>query len=823
MRFHLNRLAYLGIATVLLLVFPVIAQAFAVNNLDRNASVLARVCDSAVNQMLASILQRHDKELEVSKEVRSSIRPFIDASYLLNDSSVGSGLVEEGNWVHGIALFDANGDNLTDIYILHDNRPPVMNNASLQGLQLGNRLFINLGVGPDGLPHFLETSAMSHVQLLGKKSMGVAVGDYDNAGRLDMYVANGLDGLSTIDPQRTPPGYHQTYGAYNPGEGENTLLHNDGNIPYTLPDGTFPWRSDRVVEVPIFSDRTLSAGVGGGSHETESATWVDIDNDGWLDLYVVNFMDVDFLPMRYIGQPAQYPYYGEKNILYHNNRDGTFTDITDKAGVGGTPVPANNPNFKNVSPNYPKDSLGRIVHPAGALSHHAAWYDYDGDGYPDLFVANDQNPIEVFHNNGDLTFTDVTEYTNMKVHGAWMEIGFWDYNGDGKPDLFATNLGFMGFYSPTVYRNGTVVFTDSLGLFRNDGVEMQLIGGKEVPVPKFTWVSNTVQVDWSKVLPPVGLSINRFCHPTIDLSNVGGLTYGEFGWGAIFPDVDNKGRQDLYWVGGLSRCDPAFKTLCLSSPGRLLYNDGNGTFTDISVEAHLLNLYGVNYTTRDRMNLLLAEIGSGLSFGDLRNNGYPDIIVSNKADYTPYAHDPPGSNKGEIVSLPTRLFLNPGGENNWLKVKLVGTKSNRAGIGAQVTVKLQDASLVTKLLLSGDVTAGQTQLDMLFGVGHSNEVTVEVKWPSGNRDLLQNVHTNQMIKITEGGHPAGSNTLATVPIISSSAASWHAPGTPLTVFHQSFTMPTLRDYELSSAPAVLVQLDSDLLEEPHDSSWVRWA
>lgn len=726
-------------------------QALASDRLDAQASALGRICDQ-----LFRPFGFQPKNPDFSKQVRADVKPFIDASHLLNDSSYGSGLVDQGSWAHGIAVFDANGDGLLDVYITHDNGPPMMDKRSLQGLPLSNKLYINLGNGPDGMPRFLETSAISGVQELGRISHGVSVADYDNDGRLDMYVTNGVVGLVTQDFQHQPPGYQPTYGAYNPGEGRNTLFHNDGNIPHTLPDG-------RVVQVPIFSDRTELAGVGGGSLESESSTWADIDNDGYVDLYVTNFVDLDYMPFRYVGLGGD-RYFGEPNILYHNNGDGTFTDITGKAGVAGNKYPQTNPDFLNANlGNKPplKDSLGRTVNPSGVLSHHAAWFDYDGDGYPDLFVANDRQPIEVFHNNGDLTFTDVTPYTIFKMQGAWMEIGLLDYDGDGKMDIFASNLGLGAFYTPIVYKNGTIAYTDFLGLFHNDGVEMKNINGRQVPIPKFTWMSDKVMVDWSKILPPVGFTLTPFCHKaSTGLSAAKGLEWGEFAWGAIFPDVNNNGRPDLYWVGGLNRCDPNFKTYCLSSPGRLLLNDGNDEFTDVSVEAHVLNIVGVNYQTRDRMNLLLGEIGSGVSYGDLDNNGYPDIIVSDKADYTPYGHDLNETalsfkSKGEVVAVPTFLFMNPGGNNNWLKVRLVGTRSNRAGIGAQVQVTLQDGTVQTKLLLSGDVMSGQTALELLFGLGQSTIVSkVEVKWPSGTVDALQNLGVNKVISITEGTHPA---------------------------------------------------------------------
>ncbi len=742
----MGKRTFLAIFAILVLAFPIVAEATAPDRLDANASFVARVCDSVVLG-LGNIFHNPTQAEAVAQRIRAQTKPFIDASKILNDSSLGSALIQKGDFIHGIALFDANGDNRTDIYITHDNRPIVMRNSSLAGItpNLSNKLYINTGNGPDGLPRFVETSAISRVQDLGKRSSGVAVGDYDNDGRLDLYVTNWLDGTITQDQQRQPRGYKPTYGFYNPGEAGNILYHNDGNILYTLPDG-------RIIQVPVFSDRTSAAGVSGGNHNTDSAEWVDINRDGYLDLFVVNSMDIDYAGQRYLGLPTR-KMLGEPNQLFLNNGDGTFANITAKAGVAGQMLTMYNPIDEAAQVNSPtlRDSLDRPVNPTGQLSHHAVWFDYDRDGFPDLFVANDQNPIGVYHNNGDLTFTDVTSYTNLNVEGGWMDVGFLDLNGDGKMDLFATNVGANTFSKPIVLSNGTVRFTRYDALFRNDGVLTKEINGKEIPIPLFTYVSHQVTVQWSPRLQPTGTTLSPVCHSS--LASASGLEWGEFGWGAVFPDVNNSGYPDIYWVGGTLRCDPAFRTYCLDSPGRLLINTGNNIFVDTSVEAHVLNLIGVNYATGDRMNLQLGEMGSGLSTGDLNGDGFPDIVVSNAADYTPYGHDLTNSFiHGELVAVPSFLFINPGGTNGWIKIKLQGTTSNWAGIGAEIRVTRTDGKVLTQFVLSGDVTGGQTDMVKIFGLGHAGVSKVEVIWPSGIVDSLSNIQTNQLIKVIEGTH-----------------------------------------------------------------------
>lgn len=721
--------------TVFLFLFPILAQAASPDAIESNVGTLKLLCDRIVSAFI-----RDDRDSV--GQGRDDVVPFIDASSSLGHYSTGSGLVHEGGSVRGVAIFDANGDGLLDIYITHDNRPPLIDQASSKELRLGNSLFLNIGNRDDGIPEFLDVSLEANVQELGRKSHGVSIADYDNDGRLDMYITNGVDGLITEDPQRMPAGYQRTYGRLNEGEGRNTLLHNEGNTERILANG-------RVVQVPIFSDQTDFAGVGDGS-ESFSSAWSDIDNDGFADLYVTNFVDLDYWGVRYPGLPAKYVL-GEHNTLYHNNGDGTFTDITESAGVAGRPRPqARAEDRRNQeSAAEIKDALSRTVNPGGVASHHSLWYDYDGDNLPDLFIANDFNALEVFHNNGDLTFTDVTEASGLDIEGAWMEVGLWDFNSDQRPDLYVTNLGAGAFSSPIIDEQGELILTRANGVFRNEGVEIVNLDGNDVPIPRFSYASDDLKVDWSKSLPPYGLTLRPQCHNSLNRAQ--GLEIGEFGWGAIFPDIDNDGDQDIYWIGGLRRADPSSQSLSLNNPGRLLRNDGDNFLTDITVEARVLNIMNVDYKTGFRLDLRFAEIGSGLAMGDLNNDGFPDIVIVNDADFTPFGHDPSNSLRDdEIVEVSSFLFINPGNDNNWIKIQLAGTISNRAALGAKVTVDLEDGRSFTKFLISGDVTGGQNALELLFGLGKSEVTRVQVHWPSGVVDTIDSPETNSLLRIVEG-------------------------------------------------------------------------
>jgi len=516
---------------------------------------------------------------------------------------------------------------------------------------------------------------------------GIAWLDYDQDGDLDLYLTNGV-------------------GAFN------GLFRNNG-------DGTF-------------TDMTFAAGVANGTGNS-GVVAADIDNDGYPDIFLTG--------EGYLAGPVQTP-----TSLYHNNGDGTFNDITATAGVpgAGTALSAamgdvNGDGFLDIfiaSPGHIPfltgpgtgeshenklylnngdltftdvtavagvgglyvDFFGDVVSDGACV---AAFSDYNNDGLADIFVGNCNaywstslpkqpipvrpTPFNLFRNNGDGTFTDVATVAGLDLPGFWMGLAFGDYDNDGDLDLFATSTGTaLGGVFPHA-------------LFRNNGDGT------------YTEVSASV-----------------------------GIPNSEFGWGCTFADFDNNGAIDLYQVGSL----PMFGIVGpgAGSPGRLYFNDGNGSFVEDTAAT------GVD---------LSSKYTSGLAQGDFDGDGFADIAVMT----APY----PGVASEEFV-----LLRNRGNNNHWLTVRLVGTMSNRDGIGALIVVEtgksVREAgggkaagSAVRRQLR--EVRAGSSLASSetpwpTFGLGQKRRAKVTVIWPSGLIESFRGNAADQVIVLVEGtGHP----------------------------------------------------------------------
>ena len=416
---------------------------------------------------------------------------------------------------------------------------------------------------------------------------GSLFADYDNDGYLDLYITRG--GWS--------------------GAAENTLYHNNG-------DGTF-------------SDVTHAAGVA-DPQSSFCAAWADYDNDGYLDLYIADGV---------IGD-------GAANVLYHNNGDGTFTNTAESAGVANT-----------------GNSLG------------TAWGDYDKDGYIDLHVVNFGQSNVLYHNNGDGTFTDVTPTTgmNLPVTDAFVTF-FLDVDNDADLDIFISNSGsFQAFIAGQI--TGTAPHDgDRQVLYRNNGDGT------------FT-----------------------------DVTRESGLYHAFGAMGANFGDIDSDGYLDIYLATGAPQMGRLERDA-------LFRNNGDGTFTDATFAFGLGNI----------------GKGHGVTFGDVDTDGDVDIYV------------PVG---GAFIGdqWPNLFYQNAGAGNNWLTLKLVGVESNRDGIGAKVTLRLGDRVIYREV--SGGCGFGSTNslpLEMGLGNRHTKVDTLEIIWPSGRVDTHRNVSVNQKIVVTEG-------------------------------------------------------------------------
>ena len=436
--------------------------------------------------------------------------------------------------------------------------------------------------------------------------MGVAVGDYDNDGVQDIYVT---------------------------GYGGNALYHNLGNCK--------------------FEDVTDKAGVGGGGFST-GAAWADYDRDGRLDLFVSRYVhfDMDKLPIfgsdektcRFKGirvQCGPWGMQGESDLLFHNRGGGTFEEVSKKAGV-----------------NDPDRYYGLGVE----------WGDYDNDGWPDLYVANDSGPNYLYHNKHDGTFEDVSMLAGVAVSGDGLQQGsmgvdWGDYLHDGRIGMFVTNFTEQ---PDTLYRNlGRGEFSD---------------------------------VTWSA----------KLAQPT----------YLNVGWGTGFVDFSNSGWLDLFVANGhvYPQMDQIPGAARYAEPIQLFHNKQDGTFEDISSV-----FAGIPDASR-----------RGAAFGDLNNDGNIDIVLVD-------------------MDGPPQLLLNVSDNHNHrVLFKLIGTKSNKMAIGAKLTVT------AGKMVQTAEVRAGgsylsQNDLRLHFGLGTASKMdSVLIRWPSGDTETLSNLASDYIYTVVEG-------------------------------------------------------------------------
>ncbi|MBZ5539879.1 MAG: CRTAC1 family protein [Acidobacteriia bacterium] len=490
----------------------------------------------------------------------------------------------------GCVWFDYNNDGLLDLYVLSGRHlEGVTNHSKPDGVGATNHLYRNHGDGT-----FTDVTAQAGVGGTGF-ALGVTVGDYDNDGYEDIYVTNWDSAI---------------------------LYHNNG-------DGTF-------------TDVTVKAGVQ-NKHFGVGAAFLDYDRDGRLDLFVGNYLKFD--------PAARKPYYSadafagpldyeaESNRLFHNNGDGTFTDVSDRAGIADPP--------------------GRAM--------GVAVGDYDNDGWPDIYVANDQMESYLYHNNHDGTFTNLAQEQNV-AFGANGETPsamgpvFADLHNHGWLDLFVTDVRYHRLY-------------------QNAG-------------EKHYFVDMTVQAGIARVS-------------------------GQYvAWGDGIFDFDNDGWKDIFVVnGGLHWLVPMEDSL--------LRNNGDGSFSDVSTQA------GSYFRSR--------KVGRGASFADYDNDGLTDafIVVLGGRGILLHAKAPPA-----------------GPRNHWLTLKLVGTRSNRDGFGARIEAVAGDLrQIVENTPQSGYLSQNDPRPH--FGLGQHGEVDrLTIRWPSGTVQTLQHVKADRILTVTE---PASAN------------------------------------------------------------------
>jgi enediyne biosynthesis protein E4 len=451
-----------------------------------------------------------------------------------------------------------------------------------------------------------------------------------------------------------------------------------------------------------FTDVTEKAGVAGVGYGMGVAVG-DYDNDGWPDIYVVN-----------VG----------KNQLLHNNKNGTFTDVTDKASVGGG-----------------------LLDGKKMWSVSAAWVDYNNDGLLDLFVSNyckwEVNkdpycgptpklraychpnnyanlPNTLYRNNGDGTFTDVSAETGIaKYLGKGMGVAIADYDHDGFIDIFVANDNHPNFlfhnlggkkFEEVALESG-VAYAQSGSALSGMGVDFKDVDNDGRPDLWHTAVEN----ESFPLFHNAGGG--QFVEQTLSAQLA--VTRTMSGWGNGIVDFDNDGWKDLF-VARSNVLDniAQFSNRKYEEPNSVLRNLGNGKFQDVSSQA------GADFQ--------IAAPHRGVAFGDIDNDGRIDAIVTVLNGSLEYFHNISKSS------------------NHWITLSLVGKKSNRMGLGAQVRITGEDGKVQYNEATTAVGYACSSDSRIHFGLGGSRVVReIEVTWPGGARQLLRDVPADQILKLEE--------------------------------------------------------------------------
>jgi hypothetical protein len=504
-------------------------------------------------------------------------------------------------------------------------------------------------------------------------SGGVGFIDCDNSGKLDILMAGG----STVDHYRQNGGdpmvrlFHQDGGAdlhftdisekaglTRRGWGMSVSVmdfDNDGwqDIYVTGYGGNVLYRNLGHCR---FEDVTEKAGVRVGGYSM-GAAWADYDRDGHVDLFVPRYLDFDMnkLPtydaenkgceFRGVSMEcARRGHSGQTDFLFHNRGDGTFEDVSKKAGVDD---------------------------PGTYLGMQGIWADYDNDGWPDLYVTNDGGPNYLYHNKHDGTFEENGLLSGAALSPAGQEragmgVDFGDFDRDGKLDVYATNYT-----------------EESDGLFWNQAEKgfFDIADSAGIAQPTYFWV----------------------------------------GWGAGFFDSINVGWPDIFVVHGhvYPQMDIIKGGAPYKEPVQLFRNNRNRTFTDITALAGLDNVPPLSRR--------------GMAFGDVNNDGKVDILILN-------------------VSGPPTLLLNKTeSSNHSVLFKLVGTVSNKAAIGARVTVSTAGLNQIGEVR-SGSSYLSQNDLGLHFGLGKEASMkTIEIAWPSGKKETYRDLPADFIYMVVEGG------------------------------------------------------------------------
>jgi len=647
----------------------------------------------------------------------------------------------------GVVMFDYDRDGDLDFYVT------VAEEHGLLPVTTGgpNLLFRNNGDGS-----YTEVAGEAGVAAAASNSSGAIACDFDNDGYQDLYVgAHGRIG-DKLDYRSTDsfPGLRDAV--------KDRLFVNDG-------DGTF-------------RDITESAfGQAVNVRSTMSPACADVDGDGWLDLFVANRGDVDFVRFN---TPR---HHGHFNAMYRNNGDLTFTDVTGEAGLRGPEVVMRDPLGEPMTFEDPQtgESLEgydarlldamyeRVGDPTGE-TWTSLFFDHDDDGDLDLWQADDGDRLKVYRNDsgpGKIRFTLVGREMGVDKAGSWMGFAAGDYDGDADLDVFVVNIGSHSMTRPPAQvPSGDCAYparfewgTCYHQLFRNDGtMEAPGVG----TVGRFPDVAGSTVVQPSRLMPPAVLDPERSRRVDPYWQVPTGLAAYDFGFSAAFFDYENDGDQDLYWLGAIVAHGEGPRGLDYPGGGRMLRNTGDGEFEDITVEAHLIDAQGVDYSVLDpddpdfdadqqRIGLGYHENGKGLAEGDLNGDGYVDLIGTNSSGETLGQFE-----QVDYVKGPLFVWMNPGGENHWIGLRLKGrmavdgTGSNADGIGARVYLeaKVDGTNTLTQVqeVTASSAFLSMSSLDLNFGLGAATEAEkITIQWPGGARQVIEGASADQVLEVTE--------------------------------------------------------------------------
>ncbi len=511
--------------------------------------------------------------------------------------------------------------------------------------------------------------------LLETTGCGIAFYDFDNDGWLDIFIVNGwrLEGF----PAGQEPHSH--------------LFKNNR-------DGTF-------------TDVTAKAGLtrtGWG----QGVCVGDYDNDGWDDIFVT--------------------YYGKTNALYRNNGDGTFTDVTEKSGLGGK---------------------------ATRWSTGCAFVDYDRDGKLDLFVANyidldlatapvpESGPCLyksvmvacgppgmkggkniLYHNNGDGTFTDVSEVSGITGANGTYGLGVLvaDFDNDGWPDIYVANDSTASALYKNQKNGKFLDVAIEAGCALSSDGKPQAGMGISAADYDLDGSLDLVKTNFAGDTPSLYRNLGNGTFDDTTFEAGLGLTTRYLGWGCGFFDMDNDGWPDILLCNGHVYPEvEQLKTEAGYAQRKILYrNQHNRHFTDVSEAAG--------------SGIMDPVAARGCAFGDFDNDGDIDIVVNTVNDY------------------PQLLRCDSITGHNWIKIRVIGTKSNRSGIGVRIKCVTQNSGEPKPHQQIDEVRSGggyfsQSDLRVHFGIGKSEKVDLlEIRWPSGQIDSLKNVEINQVVYVKEG-------------------------------------------------------------------------